>query len=102
MRKSEFWPEILDSDSVRAISKVRSMQIGGGRFVLYPEHQPSKPYLLFHPNFIFKVGNDNIAYRMPELLLKTDAFKRPAFAIDVECRKFWLKDVVKRRTVYAL
>lgn len=77
------------------------MQIGGRRFVLHAEHQPSKPYLLFHPNFILKVENDSIAYQMPKILLETDVLKRPSFAIDIKCRKFWLKDVLKRRTVYA-
>jgi len=38
---------------------------------------------------------------MPELLLETDVFKKRSFAIDIDCRKFWLNNVVKRRTVYA-
>lgn len=64
-------------------------------------NQPTKPYLLFHPRFILKVENDRLSHEVPEPLLETDAFKKPSFAIDIDCRKYELVDVVKRRAVYA-
>lgn len=63
-------------------------------------YQPAKPYLLFHPRFIVKRGNESWQYEVEEPLLETDVFKEPSFAIDIDCRKFRLKDVVKRRPVY--
>ncbi|MBA4778192.1 MAG: hypothetical protein MK060_01110 [Blastomonas sp.] len=64
-------------------------------------HKPSKPYLFFHPQFVRKHTDDSMDYEFPELLLKTDVFHKPSFAIDIDCRRFVLKDVVKRRAVYA-
>lgn len=64
-------------------------------------HEPLRPYLLFHPQFIAKHENDPSCYELEEMLLDTDVFKRPSFAIDIDCQKFLLKDVIKRRTVYA-
>lgn len=69
--------------------------------MLHPEHQPLKPYLLFHPRFILKVGDDQFSQQLEEPLLDTDVFKKPSFAIDIHCRKFDLLNVVKRRAVYA-
>jgi hypothetical protein len=69
--------------------------------VVHPELQPLKPYLLFHPSFILKVGKDQLSQQLEELLLDTDVFKKESFAIDIHCRKFILLNVVKRRAVYA-
>ncbi len=64
--------------------------------------QPTRPYLLFHPRFIAEKGHEKIHYEIEEALLSTDVFKEPSFAIDVDCRKFRLKDVAKRRDIYAV
>lgn len=69
--------------------------------MLDPEHQPLKPYLLFHPRFILKVEDEEFSQQFPEPLLDTDVFNNPSFAIDIHCRRFDLVNVAKRRAVYA-
>lgn len=66
------------------------------------EFKPTLPYLLFHPRFIMKNENKRWQYQKDERYLINGIFRKDCYAIDIDCRKFLLTDVINRGSVWAL
>lgn len=65
-------------------------------------HQPSRPYLLFHPKFIRTYGNKKWEYQMHQRIYQLGWFNEDCFAIDNKCRKFPLLDVVNHGLAWTI
>jgi len=65
-------------------------------------HQPTRPYLLFHPKFICTYGSKKWEYQMFQGVFALSWWKNDCFAIDSECRKFPLLDVVNHGLAWTI
>lgn len=65
-------------------------------------HQPSRPYLLFHPRFICTYGNERWEYQMYEHVYACEWYKQPCFAIDRNCQSYSLLDVVNKGVAWTI
>jgi hypothetical protein len=57
-------------------------------------YQPLRPYLLFHPKFIRTYGNKTWQYQMYRNVYDLGWWRQGCFAIDVNCQRFPLRDVI--------
>lgn len=63
---------------------------------------PSRPYLLFHPKFVCTQGDKAWQYQMYKNVYDRGWWRMECFAIDANCQRFPLLDVIDRGTAWTV
>jgi hypothetical protein len=64
--------------------------------------EPKRPFLLFHPKFVCKYGNKAWEYELYRDVYELGWFRENCWAIDVDCRRYDLLDVVILRRSWSI